>query len=601
MKRIIYILTAIVLFWLPSCKQEKTYYDTAATVDAMVPTEYEVGQPITFTDNSKPTVGSTIIAYLWEFGDKDSTTSSQQNPTFTYQQDGDFVVKFTVTDSHNLQASKTFNLRITNPTTALFTTQEEKYFMGDVVQFVNQSTAKAPTTITGYLWEFGDENHTTSTVKDPTFTYTQAGAYTITLTVTDSRGLKAIFAKNVSIKDPTKLIAIEWSVPIGGAIKGGSSPVLSPDGQTVYTLRSLAGTDNTALLAYNTVDGSPKWSLDLSEAMIAGGSEGAQAKDVYSSPSVAPDGTIYVVVRDLQGGTRKGVHVLAVNPDKTVKWVYKNDVAGTNLYAITPAIDAQGNCYVATRGKELWKLSPTGSATITNVGVDITGGVTLAKDGTAYVVGKAALGLMAVVNNAVTWTYNTDFGGASSAITGVLRSTPATIGTDGTVYYAYDKTAGGAIVALNNGTPTWTYETTGGIPDGGIVLAEDGTIYCNGGTDTASSVIALTSTGSLKWKKGTLAEVQTSPLLDDRGYIHAIDKLSNYVIFKPDGTQISSLKLGTANISCPVMDAKGMLYITITDGETAKLLCVSSDASSYNTTSPWPMRGQNPCHTGLQK
>lgn len=72
-------------------------------------------------------------------------------------------------------------------------------------------------------------------------------------------------------------------------------------------------------------------------------------KDVFSSPSVGKDGSVYIVVRDLQSaGDKRKVYTLAVDVNGTKKW--HQEVGGNvNLYAITPAIDADGNIYVANR------------------------------------------------------------------------------------------------------------------------------------------------------------------------------------------------------------------------------------------------------------
>lgn len=602
--RITFFLSALLLL-VASCNEEHVFYNTAAKAGIIAESEYEVGTPITFTDNSTPTQGTTIISYLWEFGDAEQSTSTEQNPTFVYKKDGNFSVKLTVTDSNQLRSTSQHNVTIINPTKADFGVDKEEYYLGDEVKFIDKSFTKGTTTIVSYLWEFADADNSKSTEQSPVFKYLEAGSYPVKLTVTDSYGLTASITRSVNIQDPTKIIATQWTAIIGGAIKGGSSPALSPDGSTVYVLRSLAGSDAAALIAWNTADGQQKWSLDISAAMSSK-SATAQAKDVFSSPSVALDGTIHIVARDLQSTTaQRGVYVIAINPNGSVKWVHKGGASGTNLYAITPAIDAAGNCYVATRGKEIWKLAPDGQPTVFNEGLnDMTGGLTISKSGVVYAAGKGNTGLFAFDTNAnaLSWIYNTDFSGASDAFTGALRSAQATIAEDGTIYYVADIANGGAVMAINaNGTQKWIYNATGAIPDGGVVLGEDGTIYANGGTDAASGLIALNPNGSLKWNFATEAIVQTSPLVDNRGYIHVIDANSNYYVVKPDGTLFASAKLAMSNTSSPVMDSQGRIYVSVMKDGIPTIMCVTSKATGYASESAWPMRGQNPCRTGLQK
>lgn len=589
-----------------SCSEEHTFYNTAAKSEiAQGADEYEVGEAITFTDNTTPSKGTTIKSYLWEFGDSEGSTSTEQSPTFTYKKDGSFTVKLTVIDSNDLKTSSTRTVRIVNPTKADFTLDKEEYFLGDEVRFIDASTTKGSTTITGWKWEFADENRSTSDAQNPTFRYEQAGSYPVKLTVTDSYGLTTSITKSVNIQDPSQIIATQWTALLGGAVKGGSSPAVSPDGSTVYMLRSLSGNDFAALYAYNTADGQVKWTLDLSAAM-SGTSATAQAKDVFSSPSVGADGTIYMIVRDLQStSAERGVYVIAANPNGSLKWAKKGGASGTNLYAITPAIDASGNIIVATRGNEVWKFTPAGESTaFATDGVGVTAGMTVSKSGVTYGAANGANGFFALDINSGSplWKYNTDFGGAADAFTGALRSAQAAIDSDGTIYFVTDAGTGGQVIAFNpDGSVKWIHNTAGAIPDGGVVIAEDGTIYSNGGMASSEGLIALNKDGSLKWTFATKGNVQTSPAIDNRGYVHIVDAGANYYVVKSDGTLLAEAQLGQSCISAPVMDANGRLYVTVQKDGAPTVVCVTSKATSYNVTAPWAMRGQNPCRTGLQK
>lgn len=589
-----------------ACSEEHTFYNTAAKTEiAQGADQYEVGEPITFTDNTVPTNGTTIKSYLWEFGDAEGSTSTEPSPTFTYKKDGSYTVKLTVIDSNDLKASNTRTVRIINPTKADFTVDQEEYFLGDVVKFSDASTTKGSTTITSWKWEFADEARSTSEEPNPSFKYAEAGSYPVKLTVTDSYGLTTSVTKSINIQDPSQVLATQWTAELGGAVKGGSSPAVSPDGSTVYMMRSLAGSDLAALYAYNTSDGQVKWTLDLSVAM-SGTSATAQAKDIFSSPSVGADGTIYMIVRDLQATTaQRGIYVIAVNSNGSLKWAKKGGVSGTNLYAITPAIDSNGNIIVATRSNEVWKLTPAGEISVfATDGLGATAGMTVSKSGVAYGAanGKNGFFAMDINTGSSLWKYNTDFGGAADAFTGALRSAQAAIGADGTIYFVTDADTGGQIIAFNpSGTVKWIHNTSGAIPDGGVVIAEDGTIYSNGGMAPSEGLIALNNDGSVKWTYATKGNVQTSPVIDNRGYVHVVDAGANYYVVKSDGTLLAETQLGQSCTSAPVMDANGRLYVTVQKDGKPTVICVTSKATSYSVSAPWSMRGQNPCRTGLQK
>lgn len=90
-------------------------------------------------------------------------------------------------------------------------------------------------------------------------------------------------------------------------------------------------------------------------------------------------------------------------------------------------------------------------------------------------------------------------------------------------------------------------------------------------------------------------------MIDNRGYIHFIDANATYYILKADGTLFSSLSLGESCKSTPVMDAEGNTFVVVTKDGALQMLCVTTRAASYATDAAWPMRGQNPQRTGLQK
>lgn len=613
MKNLAYILFSLLLLCVTSCKEEDTIYKTAAKAAFSVGNEYEVGETVTFTDVTIPDEGTVIVTYLWEFGDEGKSTSTEQSPTFIFKKDGLFQVKLTVTDNNGLRATSQKEIKVINPTTPDFTLDKTEYQMGDVVTFIDATVTKPGVNITSYLWEFGDKDKSTSTKQNPTFAYNEAGAYPVKLTVTDSYGLKASVTKNVAVFDPSKAIAVQWLAVMDGSVTGGSSPALSFDGTAVYMLTGGDATNAGRLNAYNISDGSSKWILDVDKAMQDhhdNGSVAAGAKDIYGSPSVGRNGDIYFIVRDLKdAGADRRLFVFAVKESGIVNWAYAGKDA--NVYAITPAIDANSNIYVAHRSKKLWKLTSTGdwSEYTSNNLLGATGGLSVSKDGVVYGFGNGSTGLFAynTVTDTNQWIYATDFGGAGDAFTGALRSATVTVGADGTLYSVKDlASGGGAVFALTpESVEKWVYPVAGAISDGGVVLGADGTIYANGGkalsTQPSAGVVALNADGSLKWHYGTTENAQTAPLVDDRGYIHFITADATYYVLKPDGTLFSSLKIGDSTISSPVMDDKGNLYVAVKKGGIWQMVCATSKATSYAKDSAWPMRGQNPQRTGLQK
>lgn len=122
--------------------------------------------------------GQTITSRLWSFGD--GQTSNDISPTHVYATAGSFNVTLTCyTGMQNCAESVSHTVMVyANPVPA-FTASAACF--GEATVFTNQSTTNPPgQIISGYLWDFGDGN--TSTVPNPTHTYSAPGTYPVTLT-----------------------------------------------------------------------------------------------------------------------------------------------------------------------------------------------------------------------------------------------------------------------------------------------------------------------------------------------------------------------------------------------------------------------------------
>ncbi|SFS40441.1 PKD domain-containing protein, partial [Lutibacter maritimus] len=133
--------------------------------------------PVDFTDTSIVYGTATISSWNWDFGD--GLTSTEQNPTHTFDLPGNYMVSLTTTDSNGCQNTFTSTIKI-NPPKADFTLNPATGGSTlHTVFFTDQSVL--PDT---WSWEFGDGS--TSTAKNPIHTYTSFGDFTTKLTVTDT-------------------------------------------------------------------------------------------------------------------------------------------------------------------------------------------------------------------------------------------------------------------------------------------------------------------------------------------------------------------------------------------------------------------------------
>lgn len=119
--------------------------------------------------------------YLWEFGD--GSTSTMENPTHTYSQEGNFTIKLTTT---NACGSNTITKVITAvfPPTAAFTADKTTGCAPLTVNFMNASSANASM----YAWTFTGGTPATSTQKNPTVSYANAGTFAVSLIATNNAG-----------------------------------------------------------------------------------------------------------------------------------------------------------------------------------------------------------------------------------------------------------------------------------------------------------------------------------------------------------------------------------------------------------------------------
>jgi microbial collagenase len=151
------------------------------------------GLTVNFTDQSTDSDG-TIASRSWIFGDGTSSTSA--NPSKTYTSAGTYSVKLTVTDNSGGQAVVAKSVTVSTTPNALPVAKFVNSVSGLTVSFTDQST-DSDGTIASRSWNFGDG--TSSTLANPSKTYTTAGTYTVNLVVTDNKGGQATTSNSVSV------------------------------------------------------------------------------------------------------------------------------------------------------------------------------------------------------------------------------------------------------------------------------------------------------------------------------------------------------------------------------------------------------------------
>ncbi|HYP49412.1 MAG TPA: PKD domain-containing protein [Pyrinomonadaceae bacterium] len=152
------------------------------------------------------------------------------------------------------------------------------------INFSSSNSSDPDGTITGYAWDFGDG--TTSTVANPVKTYSSAGTYTVTLTVTDNSGLTGTSSQAITVQQnqPAEIFVNGITMSL---VKSGRNTAA----QAVITVYD----NNGAPRAGVTVSG--RWS-GLTTGTVTG-TTGSNGQVVFTSSGTKNRGTFTFTVTNL--------------------------------------------------------------------------------------------------------------------------------------------------------------------------------------------------------------------------------------------------------------------------------------------------------------
>ncbi len=230
---------------------------------------------VTFTDTST----GAPTAWSWDFGD--GTTSALQNPTKAYAAAGNYTVRLTVTNAAG-RTSTSQTVSLFSIPVASFTNTLPNGLPPVTINFTDTSTGNPAS----WLWDFGDG--ATSTLQNPPKVYAAAGAYTVTLTVTN----------------PAGSASTSQVVRVSGALVAGFTKVLAPaDGVAEVTV-TFTNTSTGAITAWlwdfgdgttSTLQAPPpkvyaaagNYTVSLTVTDAAGSAGTSQVVSVYRAPAAS--------------------------------------------------------------------------------------------------------------------------------------------------------------------------------------------------------------------------------------------------------------------------------------------------------------------------
>ncbi len=152
-----------------------------------VATDTVICKNIAVNFNALPNNPANIVSYNWDYGD--GTTGTGSNPSHTYSVAGQFDVQLIITDIVGCSDTllKQLYIQVDGPTSNFTVTNPGTCLMS-AINFTDISVSDGTHPITTWTWNYGDGIIETLTSPPFQHTYAGPGVYSVSLTVTDSKG-----------------------------------------------------------------------------------------------------------------------------------------------------------------------------------------------------------------------------------------------------------------------------------------------------------------------------------------------------------------------------------------------------------------------------
>ena len=356
----------------------------------------------TFADTSSDPDGS-VVSWLWDFGGAGvPDLTDPQNPSFTYAAGGPYTVTLTVTDNEGNEDSQAAQVTVIDPDANLLPVADFSFTTSDLTANFTDSSTDSDGTVKSWDWDFGDVVGGTSTQRNPSYPYAEAGSYSVTLTVTDNIGDSGSLIKQVTVTAPNEPPAASFVVdthtvegdPVCGALLGNKCQ---------FTDTSTDPNDVTDIVS---------WDWDFGGATsIVGFPVGSGEKWIVEFPSDGPDPvTATLTVTDSAGATGFASMTLPLS--------------APTFSAPTASISAPADGSTHDAGVS---ITFTGSASDPKDG-DLTSSLAWTADGTSIGTGASASTSLSVGTHTITASV-TDTDGliGDASITVTVNDVPATV------------------------------------------------------------------------------------------------------------------------------------------------------------------------------